>query len=231
LAFLYTDEQQAIGSEARRRLSARFNADALRTIVEQREGHDIDYWRLCRECGWTGVTIDPRSACDVGGLDRICVGAARLKTDDLEAYRISVREFLVRQVAHYGRQARLGLSEAEDLALGRRWQRLKHDNGFAGINWPSRYGGAGRSLIHKIIFDQEEMLSGFPVEYFQVSLGMPRCQSFCGARRRSNANGLRYPRCEESRSGVSYFPSRRADPILQDCERALNGNPQVVIGS
>lgn len=59
MAFLYTDEQQAIGNEARRQLSAHFNADALRTIVEQRKGHDIDYWRLCRECGWTGVTIDP----------------------------------------------------------------------------------------------------------------------------------------------------------------------------
>lgn len=96
-----------------------------------------------------------------------------MKTDDLATYRISVREFLSRHVAQYGRHARQGLSEAEDLALGRRWQRLKHDNGFAGINWPSRYGGADRSLIHKIVFDQEEMLSGFPVEYFQVSLGMP----------------------------------------------------------
>jgi acyl-CoA dehydrogenase len=58
LAFLYTDEQQAIASAARRQLSARFNAVALRAIVEQGEGYDIGYWRLCRECGWTGVTID-----------------------------------------------------------------------------------------------------------------------------------------------------------------------------
>jgi alkylation response protein AidB-like acyl-CoA dehydrogenase len=96
-----------------------------------------------------------------------------VSSEELALYRRAAVEFLQRHAAEFGHEARAGLTPAQDLALGRRWQRLKHDNGFAGINWPKRYGGGERSLIHKVIYDQEELLYGLPVDYFQISLGMP----------------------------------------------------------
>ena len=39
--------------------------------------------------------------------------------------------------------------EAEDdssMAFGKRWQVLKAEAGFAGIQWPARYGGCGLAL-------------------------------------------------------------------------------------
>lgn len=73
----------------------------------------------------------------------------------------------------FGRQARRGLSESEDLALARRWQRMKYDAGYAGIAWPRAHGGQGLSPIEKLAFEQEEARLGFPTEYFAISLGMP----------------------------------------------------------
>lgn len=43
-----------------------------------------------------------------------------------------------------------------EIAASRGWQRTKFEGGWAGISWPTEYGGAGRSLKDEIIFSQEQ---------------------------------------------------------------------------
>jgi alkylation response protein AidB-like acyl-CoA dehydrogenase len=92
---------------------------------------------------------------------------------DLDAYRAKAVAWLESMVPLYGKEARRGLSEADDLALGRRYQRAKYDAGYAGINWPKEMGGQGLGHLEKVAFDAEEMKHGFPSHYFGISLGMP----------------------------------------------------------
>jgi alkylation response protein AidB-like acyl-CoA dehydrogenase len=92
---------------------------------------------------------------------------------DLEAYRAGALAWLSSISGEFGKAARHGLSEPEDLALGRRYQRAKFDAGYAGINWPREFGGQGLTPIEKLVFDTEEMKFGVPHVYFGISLGMP----------------------------------------------------------
>ena len=64
---------------------------------------------------------------------------------DLEAYRARAAAWLESMVPAFGKAARKGLSEADDLALARRYQAAKFESGYAGINWPVEYGGGGLS--------------------------------------------------------------------------------------
>lgn len=94
-------------------------------------------------------------------------------SDAYEAYRAKARNWLESIEAEFGREARRGLTEEQDLALGRRYQAAKYAAGFAGINWPVDFGGQGLSHIEKVIFESEEMKFGVPNVYFGISLGMP----------------------------------------------------------
>ena len=93
--------------------------------------------------------------------------------NDIEAYRRKARNWLESVAPRYGRSAREGLSEKEDLALGRAYLKERHAAGYAGINWPVDYGGQGLGHIEKVAFDTEEMQFGMPTAYFGISLGMP----------------------------------------------------------
>lgn len=92
---------------------------------------------------------------------------------DLKAYRAAARSWLEGHVAEFGREARRGLTPEDDLALGRRYMAAKYDAGYSGIAWPIEHGGQGLTPIEKLIFDREEIVHGFPTEYFTISLGMP----------------------------------------------------------
>jgi alkylation response protein AidB-like acyl-CoA dehydrogenase len=94
-------------------------------------------------------------------------------TTDYDAYRAGVRRFIAEHVAEFGREAQVGMDEEQRLALARRFQRAKHDAGYAGVSWPKQYGGQGLTDIHKIIVDQELAPHGFPDVFFTISLGMP----------------------------------------------------------
>ncbi|WP_296676966.1 acyl-CoA dehydrogenase family protein, partial [Novosphingobium sp.] len=92
---------------------------------------------------------------------------------DYDAFQAKARSWLETVAGQFGRDARRGLSEADDLALGRRYLAARFDAGFAGINWPKEVGGQGLSHIEKVLFDTEEMAFGMPTGYFGISLGMP----------------------------------------------------------
>lgn len=92
---------------------------------------------------------------------------------NLEAYSVRAYSWLESVASQFGRNARKGLSEADDLALGRRYLKARFDAGYAGINWPTEYGGQGLTHIEKVAFETEEMKFGMPTAYFGISLGMP----------------------------------------------------------
>lgn len=93
--------------------------------------------------------------------------------NNAEAYRTMARTWLESVAPQFGHAARQGLSQEDDLALGRRYMRARHVAGFAGINWPEDFGGQGLGHIEKVLFDTEEMQFGMPTGYFGISLGMP----------------------------------------------------------
>src|SRR3546814_5674066 len=92
---------------------------------------------------------------------------------DLTAYRSAARAWIEGKIAEFGREARRGLTPAEDLALGRRYLAAKYEAGYSGISWPRENGGQGLSPNEKMAFDREEILPGFPTEYFSITHRMP----------------------------------------------------------
>ncbi|WP_411887061.1 acyl-CoA dehydrogenase family protein [Hydrocarboniphaga effusa] len=47
-------------------------------------------------------------------------------------------------------------NEADWIALSKRWQRTKHEAGWACLVWPSEYGGRGLTPVENVIFQEEE---------------------------------------------------------------------------
>ncbi|WP_395649778.1 acyl-CoA dehydrogenase family protein [Brevundimonas sp.] len=92
---------------------------------------------------------------------------------ELEAFRARAIAFMEPHLAEFGQAARNGLSLDEDIALARRWQATKQAAGFAGITFPTEYGGAGLGQLEQVIFVEEESARGFPSPYFVISLSMP----------------------------------------------------------
>ncbi len=78
MAFLYTDEQTAIGEEARRQLAARYDGGVLRGLIEASGEYDAALWRLCADNGWTGVTIAEEHGGLGLGLIELCLIAEAL---------------------------------------------------------------------------------------------------------------------------------------------------------
>jgi alkylation response protein AidB-like acyl-CoA dehydrogenase len=54
----------------------------------------------------------------------------------------------------------------------RAFQRSLFEAGYAGLSWPERYGGAGRTARHEYIFDQEAGRYELPIGVFSIGLGM-----------------------------------------------------------
>ena len=92
---------------------------------------------------------------------------------DIAAYAAKADMWLKSVAGEFGTAARQGLSEAADLALGRRYLKARFDAGYAGINWSPEYGGQGLTHIEKVAFETEELKYGMPNSYFGISLGMP----------------------------------------------------------
>lgn len=92
---------------------------------------------------------------------------------ELEAFRARAVAFMTPHVAEFGQAARNGLSLDDDIALARRWQATKQAAGFAGLTFPTEYGGAGLGQLEQILFVEEEAARGFPSPYFVISLSMP----------------------------------------------------------
>lgn len=95
-------------------------------------------------------------------------------TPELAAFRAEVRGFLdAHAELRRGDErdwSRNGAATDEDLAADyrrrcRAWQQTLADNGWAGLTWPTRFGGRGVSPAHQMVFNQEltryDATSGF----------------------------------------------------------------------
>ena len=63
-------------------------------------------------------------------------------------------------------------SEREHVRACKAWQRIKYDNGWAGITWPKEYGGRGGNSVQQGIFNQEESRYDVQSGVFSVGIGM-----------------------------------------------------------
>jgi alkylation response protein AidB-like acyl-CoA dehydrogenase len=118
---------------------------------------------------------------------------------DLDTWRDTARAWLETMAPTYGGEARKGIDEDADLALGRRYMAERFAAGYAGIAWPAEFGGQGLSPLHKMSFEAEEMRLGMPTHYFAISLGMPIpvLQRFCADHGFARDHSLRALRGEE----------------------------------
>jgi len=91
----------------------------------------------------------------------------------LGAYVSQARQWLEAMNPRFGGAARHGLSQEDDLVLGRAFQKAKSEAGYACITLPRELGGGGGTELQKILFGQEEDRFDFPTDYFAISLGMP----------------------------------------------------------
>jgi alkylation response protein AidB-like acyl-CoA dehydrogenase len=78
------------------------------------------------------------------------------------SFRHDLREWLT-QIALPGLQA-LELRHGSDanVQLGRHWDRLLSEAGYAGLSWPPEYGGRGLGVVEEVIFYEECTRAGAP---------------------------------------------------------------------
>jgi alkylation response protein AidB-like acyl-CoA dehydrogenase len=72
-------------------------------------------------------------------------------------FRDAVRGWI--EANHPGREPD---SDAEVFEFRRAWQRALNERGWAGLSWPTEYGGAGATLVEQAIFFEELARAGAP---------------------------------------------------------------------
>ena len=90
-----------------------------------------------------------------------------------DAWREQARTWLDGMQEEFGQFVREGLSQDEDLALGRRYMAAKYEAGYSGLTVPVAFGGQGLSPLHKVVFETLEAAAAMPIGYFGVSTAMP----------------------------------------------------------
>ncbi|HTO41625.1 MAG TPA: acyl-CoA dehydrogenase family protein [Rhizomicrobium sp.] len=79
-------------------------------------------------------------------------------SEEDEAFRARVRAWLSQNAPEVRRPAEGPGVRAYDLS----WQRKLYDGGWAGIHWPTEYGGQGLSLLQQLIWHEEHALAATP---------------------------------------------------------------------
>src|SRR5919106_2380542 len=72
-------------------------------------------------------------------------------------FRDEVRDWL--EANHPGREP---AGDHEQFEFRRAWQRSLNERGWAGLTWPTEYGGAGATLVEQAIFSEEVARAGAP---------------------------------------------------------------------
>jgi alkylation response protein AidB-like acyl-CoA dehydrogenase len=91
-------------------------------------------------------------------------------TDQETAFRDELREWLGANAAGERPQG-----DEEDFAWRRDWQRRLQEGGWAGVHWPTEYGGRGASLMQTAIFFEEmgRARAPLPANVLGLLLGGP----------------------------------------------------------
>jgi alkylation response protein AidB-like acyl-CoA dehydrogenase len=102
-------------------------------------------------------------------------------TPEEAAFRAEVRRFLDSHAqrksenslgSSYYAQVPSAEGELKHVAACKAWQRVKYDNGWAGITWPKEYGGRGGTSVQQGIYNQEESRYDVASGVFSVGIGM-----------------------------------------------------------
>jgi alkylation response protein AidB-like acyl-CoA dehydrogenase len=97
-------------------------------------------------------------------------------TPEEAEFRTEVRAFLDQHVRLRSSSSESAFDEAKTdadrLAIGKRWQKLLADNGWACIAWPESYGGRGVTPIQNVIWNQEVSRYVTPDGMFIIGQGM-----------------------------------------------------------
>lgn len=95
------------------------------------------------------------------------------------AFRSEVRAWLEAHAKPKSTKAQLALhhdpspeADAEHVRRCKEWQRTLYQGGWAGITWPTAYGGRGGSAVQQMIFEQEQARFEVSTGVFAVGIGM-----------------------------------------------------------
>ena len=78
---------------------------------------------------------------------------------ELSQFREQARTWLEENVP---REPRPSTPGPEVRQFDEHWQRLQYDGGWAGIDWPTEYGGRGLTLLQQIVWFEERVRAGAP---------------------------------------------------------------------
>ena len=132
-------------------------------------------------------------------------------TPELQALRDELRDYYA-QLLTPEVEDELSHSEGVGPVARRIWKQMAGD-GWAGIGWPTEYGGQGRSQIEQFIFFDESMRAGAPVPMLTINSVAPDDHAV----RLAGAEGL-----------LPAQDPRGRDPLLHRVHRArLRHRPRV----
>jgi alkylation response protein AidB-like acyl-CoA dehydrogenase len=86
-------------------------------------------------------------------------------------FRAELRAWLEANLPHERRGWRGGAQRFED-SFGREWSRKLHEAGYAGLTWPTAYGGAGAPYSYQAILYEELARAQAPGHVGVIGLGM-----------------------------------------------------------
>ena len=92
-------------------------------------------------------------------------------TPEEAGFRAELRGWLDANLPEGKRGGRGGAQRFDD-PFGRRWSRMLHDAGYAGLTWPKEYGGAGAPYSFQAIFYEEMARAQAPPHVGVIGLGM-----------------------------------------------------------
>jgi alkylation response protein AidB-like acyl-CoA dehydrogenase len=87
------------------------------------------------------------------------------------AFRAELRAWLDANLPEDRRGGRGGAQRFDD-SFGREWSRKLHEAGYAGLTWPTEYGGAGAPYSFQAIFYEESARAQAPGHVGVIGLGM-----------------------------------------------------------
>jgi alkylation response protein AidB-like acyl-CoA dehydrogenase len=91
----------------------------------------------------------------------------------IEQFRRRARQWLEANAPTASSRPTGGMEDPTPVPTQQAFQAALHDAGFAGITWPTEYGGQGLTNAEKIAFDEESRDFALPVGAFVIGLGMP----------------------------------------------------------
>jgi len=152
-------------------------------------------------------------------------------TPQEEAFRADLRDWLANVLPDLPPQP-----SADDWPARRAydtgWQRTLFEGGYAGVNWPTEYGGRGATLTEQLIYLEETTLAGAP--YIGVNfVGMLHAGPTIMAEASEGQKAAHLPailRGDEVWCQGFSEPSAGSDLAALGCKAVLDGDEYVITG-